>query len=108
MSAGAGTDDTGGTLPAVLAVAPLAGPVDAVVPVPGSKSLTNRALLCAALASGTSHLSGVLVADDTRAMVAALRKLGADVDLVGGDGLAEVVGVAGAFREGPLDLDVDL
>ena len=108
MSADAGTDDTGGTLPAVLAVAPLAGPVDAVVPVPGSKSLTNRALLCAALASGTSHLSGVLVADDTRAMVAALRKLGADVDLVGGDGLAEVVGVAGAFREGPLDLDVNL
>ena len=94
--------------PATLPVAPLTGPVDAVVPVPGSKSLTNRALLCAALAKGTSHLSGVLVADDTRAMIAALRKLGSDVDLVGEDGLAEVVGLAGGLREGPLDLDVNL
>ncbi len=97
-----------GSLPASLEVSPLAGGVDAVVPVPGSKSLTNRALLCAALAQGTSHLSGVLVADDTRAMIAALRKLGADVDLIGDDGLAEVVGLAGSLREGPLDLDVNL
>ncbi len=96
------------TPPATLAVTPLRGPVDAVVPVPGSKSLTNRALLCSALAQGTSHLSGVLVADDTRAMIGALRKLGADVDLVGQDGLAEVVGLAGLLREGPLDLDVNL
>ena len=71
---------------------PVTGAVDAAVPVPGSKSLTNRALLCAALAQGTSHLSGVLVADDTRAMMGALGKLGADVDLVGDEGLAEVVG----------------
>ncbi|PPK90831.1 3-phosphoshikimate 1-carboxyvinyltransferase [Kineococcus xinjiangensis] len=51
------------------------------VRVPGSKSVTNRALLCAALAQGTSTLSGALLADDTRAMLDAVRALGAGVDL---------------------------
>jgi len=52
------------------AVDPLLGPPDAAVVPSGSKSVTNRALLCAALASGTSRISGVLLADDTRAMPA--------------------------------------
>lgn len=43
---------------------------------PGSKSLTNRALLLAALAKGTSKLTGVLFADDTRRMLEALESLG--------------------------------
>lgn len=43
---------------------------------PGSKSLTNRALLLAALAKGTSKLTGVLFADDTRRMIEALQTLG--------------------------------
>ncbi|MEM8738103.1 MAG: 3-phosphoshikimate 1-carboxyvinyltransferase [Planctomycetota bacterium] len=43
---------------------------------PGSKSLTNRALLLAALAKGTSKLTGVLFADDTRRMLEALETLG--------------------------------
>jgi len=63
----------------VLAVTPLAAPVDADVHVPGSKSITNRALLCAALADGRSELRGVLIADDTEAMLDAVRALGADV-----------------------------
>jgi 3-phosphoshikimate 1-carboxyvinyltransferase len=44
--------------------------------VPGSKSLTNRALVCAALAAGTSVLDGVLFADDTEAMLEGLGRLG--------------------------------
>ncbi len=48
---------------------------------PGSKSLTNRALLCAALAEGTSRLDGILLADDTRAMLGAVAALGAQVEL---------------------------
>ena len=44
---------------------PMAGPVNAVVPIPGSKSITNRVLLLAALAHGTSRISGVLRSDDT-------------------------------------------
>jgi 3-phosphoshikimate 1-carboxyvinyltransferase len=65
-------------------VEPLAQPFDRVVTVPGSKSITNRALVCAALAAheghGASTISGALVADDTEAMVEALQALGLDVD----------------------------
>ena len=50
--------------------------LDATVTVPGSKSITNRALLLAALADGASTLTGALAADDTRAFSAALRSLG--------------------------------
>ena len=48
---------------------------------PGSKSLTNRALLLAALAEGETTLSGVLFADDTRRMIEALQTLGFTLDL---------------------------
>lgn len=57
-------------------VQPLQQPFDAVIPLPGSKSHTNRALLCAALAEGRSTLTRVLLADDTRAMLGALDRLG--------------------------------
>lgn len=53
------------------------GPVAATVPLPGSKSLTNRALVLAALASGPSRLHHPLVARDTRLMIGALGTLGA-------------------------------
>ena len=46
---------------------------------PGSKSITNRAVLCAALATGRSTLDGVLFADDTEAMIEAVTALGAAV-----------------------------
>jgi 3-phosphoshikimate 1-carboxyvinyltransferase len=68
------------SLSAVMRVEPLERPPDAVVRVPGSKSITNRALICAALAVGESTLRGVLFADDTRAMLGAVAALGADVD----------------------------
>lgn len=51
-------------------------PPDASVVVPGSKSITNRALVCAALASGTSVITGALLSDDTDAMVGCLDQLG--------------------------------
>lgn len=47
--------------------------------VPGSKSITNRALVLAALSEGTSQLSGVLHSDDTRHMRTALQQLGVDI-----------------------------
>jgi 3-phosphoshikimate 1-carboxyvinyltransferase len=59
-----------------LVVAPFGGAVDADVRPPGSKSLTNRALVAAALADGRSVLDGALQADDTDAMVRCLRMLG--------------------------------
>jgi len=62
-------------------VPPLTSPPSASVRPPGSKSLTNRALLCAALAEDTSRLDGILLADDTRAMLGAVAALGAQVEL---------------------------
>ena len=55
------------------------GPRNIVARPPGSKSLTNRALLCAALAEGESTITNALVSDDTRYMAGALRQLGLDV-----------------------------
>lgn len=55
------------------------GPLDATVRVPGSKSLTNRALVCAALADGRSLLRGALAADDTEAMIDCLSRLSVPV-----------------------------
>ena len=66
--------------PDVLAPRPAAGPIDATVAVPGSKSITNRALLVAALADGPSELTGALHSDDTRYMAAALNALGVPVE----------------------------
>ncbi|MCP4248316.1 MAG: 3-phosphoshikimate 1-carboxyvinyltransferase [bacterium] len=62
-----------------LMLRPIVEPLDAVVQVPGSKSLTNRALVIAALADGPSRLTGVLPADDTRHMIECLRAL--EIDL---------------------------
>lgn len=62
-------------------VRPVIGPVDAVVSVPGSKSIANRALVCAALARGTSTLTNVPDGDDTIAMLRCVRELGLDAEL---------------------------
>ncbi|AOY70604.1 3-phosphoshikimate 1-carboxyvinyltransferase [Arthrobacter sp. TES] len=61
-------------------------PVDATVTVPGSKSLTNRFLILAALADGPSRLRAPLHSRDSALMVQALRHLGATVTEVPGDG----------------------
>lgn len=99
------------SLPDPLPVEPLTGPLDATVALPGSKSLTNRALVCAALADGTSTLRGVLDADDTAAMVSGLRTLGVDISLDGD--VATVHGTGGTLPAvaGPADavtVDADL
>jgi 3-phosphoshikimate 1-carboxyvinyltransferase len=89
------------------AVAPLAGPLDAEVAVPGSKSLTNRALVCAALAEGTSTITGALVADDSAAMATALAALGAGIAPDPGDPTRlTVAGTGGRLRPGPVALDM--
>ncbi len=59
----------------------LASPVDWVVEVPGSKSMTNRALLMAALADGTTTLKGVLFSDDSRHFLGSLQSLGFQVEI---------------------------
>src|SRR5205809_6239720 len=66
------------TSPAELELVPLAKPPNATVTVPGSKSITNRALVLAALASrdGACTLSGALRSEDTEVMIDCLQKLG--------------------------------
>ncbi|MET3919726.1 3-phosphoshikimate 1-carboxyvinyltransferase [Arthrobacter sp. UYEF20] len=61
-------------------------PVDATVTVPGSKSLTNRYLVLAALADGPSRLRAPLHSRDSALMIGALRQLGATIAEVPGDG----------------------
>ncbi|MEM9467414.1 MAG: 3-phosphoshikimate 1-carboxyvinyltransferase [Actinomycetota bacterium] len=67
-------------LPDPFAIDPLDGPPDADVVLPGSKSITNRALVCAALAEGRSTLRGALFADDTEAMLGVLAGLGVSAE----------------------------
>ncbi len=78
-----------------LPIEPIHGPLDATVVVPGSKSITNRALVAAALATGTSRLHGVLHADDTEAMVSGLAELGVPVRADWTKDAIEIEGVAG-------------
>lgn len=61
-------------------ITPASGPLHGRVVLPGSKSITNRALLLAALAAGTSRLTGALKSDDTHYMAAALRQMGITVE----------------------------
>lgn len=78
-------------------------PVDAVVAVPGSKSVTNRALVLAALADGPSRLRAPLRARDTALMAGALRALGTGVAEDGEDWV-----VTPAPLRGPASVDVGL
>jgi len=76
--------------------------LDACVRVPGSKSVTNRALLLAGLAAGDSVLRGALEAGDTDAFAAGLRSLGVAVDRRGGD--LHVTGAGGRFPAAEADV----
>lgn len=76
-------------------VKPVNGPIRGSIRPPGSKSLTNRALITAALASGTTKLTGVLASDDTRVMVESLNRLGVSVTHDVDNCTMEVVGCGG-------------
>jgi len=64
-----------------LKINPISHPLNATVRVPGSKSLTNRALLIASLANGQTRLTNALFSDDSRYFAKALQTLGFDVQL---------------------------
>lgn len=75
--------------------------LDFSVRTPGSKSVANRALVCAALAEGPSTLSGVPDGDDVGALIDALRVLGASIEVKAGAGAASVSVTTGIDRDGP-------
>ncbi|WP_162062674.1 3-phosphoshikimate 1-carboxyvinyltransferase [Vibrio taketomensis] len=72
--------------------------VDGEVNLPGSKSVSNRALLLAALAQGTTRLTNLLDSDDIRHMLNALTKLGVSYSLSEDKTVCEVNGLGGAFH----------
>jgi 3-phosphoshikimate 1-carboxyvinyltransferase len=80
-----------------LPIPPARTPVVGRVRPPGSKSITNRALVCAALARGPSDLTGVLDSEDTRVMAAGLAALGVSVDADWAGGRVVVAGTAGTI-----------
>jgi len=94
----------------VLRLATAAGPLSAVVDVPGSKSIANRALVCAALAHGDSRLRGLPGGDDTVAMIGCLDRLRIAVSASGdADALdAVVAGSGGRIDARDVTLDAGL
>lgn len=84
------------TLPDRLTIVP-SGPLHARIRPPGSKSITNRALICAALAKGESRLTGALESEDTQVMVDSLQRIGLRVDHDVTSATVEVAGQGGQW-----------
>jgi 3-phosphoshikimate 1-carboxyvinyltransferase len=82
------------------------GPLRATIRPPGSKSITNRALVCAALADGASTLTGALDSDDTRVMIEALQGLGIAVAHDRPSATISVAGCGGRLPAAKADLYV--
>lgn len=103
-------------LPDLIEIEPPTGRTPAEITIPGSKSLTNRALVLAALARGTITLNGALWSEDTEVMVEGLRRLGFPVEVTPdptepANRRLRVTGrngrlAAGGSREQPLELGV--
>ncbi|SMB80639.1 3-phosphoshikimate 1-carboxyvinyltransferase [Pasteurella testudinis DSM 23072] len=72
--------------------------VEGAINLPGSKSLSNRALLLAALAKGTTNVTNLLDSDDVRHMLNALKQLGVSYQLSEDKTECKVTGLGGAFR----------
>ena len=83
------------TSPSSLQIKPITHLLNASVRVPGSKSLTNRALLIAALANGTTHLTNALFSDDSIYFAKALQTLGFDIQLDESNHEMTVTGLGG-------------
>ena len=72
--------------------------IEGEINLPGSKSLSNRALLLAALAKGTTTVTNLLDSDDIRHMLNALKALGVNYQLSEDKTCCEVEGLGGAFQ----------
>ena len=76
-------------------IQPVLGPIVGSIRPPGSKSITNRAMIIAALADGKSTLTGVLDSEDTQVMIDSLRRLGFDVAHNAENSTATIAGQGG-------------
>ena len=82
---------------------PAARAASGTVRLPGSKSISNRILLLAALAKGTTHVCDLLASDDTSYMLKALATLGVDIKQ-SGENSYQIVGTEGRFENNNADL----
>jgi len=80
-----------------ITLAPISA-VEGTINLPGSKSLSNRALLLAALAKGTTKVTNLLDSDDIRHMLNALKALGVRYQLSDDKTICEIEGLGGAFN----------
>ncbi|QIN83014.1 3-phosphoshikimate 1-carboxyvinyltransferase [Rubrobacter tropicus] len=101
-----GIREVRGDFPEELEISPLGRPVDAEVRVPGSKSVTNRALLVAALADGVSVVRNPLFSDDPYYLLDALVRLGFDVGADREAGEVRVGGLGGEIPRGGVEVFV--
>jgi 3-phosphoshikimate 1-carboxyvinyltransferase len=92
-------------LPAEIEIVPLKRAINASVTVPGSKSITNRAMLLAAMADGRSILRDVLLSDDTARMASALSALGFAIAINQSERRIVIEGRGGAIPSASTDLD---
>lgn len=87
-------------------ITPVTKPLSAVVTVPGSKSITNRALLIAAMAEGRSVVENVLSSDDTIQMLEALKQLGFQIAIEESEKRVTVNGLGGQVPSSGCDLSI--
>ena len=80
-------------------IQPIQGVISSEIQLSGSKSITNRVLLLAALAQGRSVIKNILDAKDTRVMAAALEQLGVKLKIDWASGVAEIEGCGGCWPE---------
>jgi 3-phosphoshikimate 1-carboxyvinyltransferase len=85
---------------------PFKGPLSGILSLPGSKSITNRALIIAALCDGPVTLKGALFSRDTLIMIEALRQLGFEILADKENSILQIKGQAGAIPNKTASLDV--
>ena len=89
----------------VIEIIPAKGPLHATIRPPGSKSITNRAMVLAAMAADRSIIRGALLSDDTQQMAEALRLLGFTVEVDAAERRIAVEGRGGAVPTSAASLD---
>ena len=71
------------------------GPLRGSITVPGDKSISHRAVMLGALASGTTHITGFLMGEDCLSTIDCFRKMGVDIEVTDGEVVVEGVGLHG-------------
>ncbi|MDQ3566706.1 MAG: hypothetical protein M3397_01325, partial [Actinomycetota bacterium] len=99
-------EDVRGVFPEEIEIQPLDHPVDATIKVPGSKSVTNRVLIIAALADGPSTINNPLFSDDSFWLMEALIRLGFKVHADRDEAGVQITGKRGIIPQSSMEVFV--